>query len=100
MCKLLEADGHALVLVKPQHGKAVPGCKTAVRDRRWLTDLLRHALLPASFLPPATIRQLRDLTRYRKALVRERTQEGNRLRDGCWRPPISSWRGWRRTSWG
>jgi transposase len=76
---LLEEDGHAVLLVNPQHVKAVPGRKTDVSDSRWLADLLRHGLLPASFIPPATIRQLRDLTRYRKALVRERTQEVNRL---------------------
>jgi transposase len=76
---LLEEDGHAVLLVNPQHVKAVPGRKTDVSDSRWLADLLRHGLLPASFIPPATIRQLRDLTRYRKALVGERTQEVNRL---------------------
>jgi transposase len=76
---LLEADGHAVVLVNPQHVKAVPGHKTDVADSRWLADLLRHGLLQASFIPPLAIRQLRELTRYRKALVGERTQEVNRL---------------------
>ncbi len=46
---------------------------------KWLADLLRHGLLRASFIPPALIRDLRELTRYRKALVQERTQEVNRL---------------------
>jgi len=76
---LLEEAGHGVLLVNPQHMKAVPGRKTDVADSRWLADLLRHGLLRASFIPPATIRQLRELTRYRKALVQERTQEVNRL---------------------
>lgn len=76
---LLDEDGHAVMLVNPQHIKAVPGRKTDVRDSKWLADLLRHGLLAPSFIPPAAIRELRELTRYRKALVRERTQEVNRL---------------------
>jgi transposase len=76
---LLEEDGHGVLLVNPQHVKAVPGHKTDVADSKWWADLLRHGLLRASFIPPAAIRQLRELTRYRKALVQERTQEINRL---------------------
>lgn len=79
MFNLLEEEGHAVVLVNPQPVKAVPGHKTAASDSRWLTDLVRHGLLPASCIPPATSRQLRDLTRYRKALVRERTHAVKRL---------------------
>ena len=59
--------------------KAVPGRKTDVKDAEWLADLLRHGLLKASFIPPAPIRELRDLTRYRKSLVQERAQEVNRV---------------------
>jgi transposase len=76
---LLEEAGLAVVLVNPQHVKAVPGRKTDVADSKWLADLLRHGLLRASFIPPAAIRDLRELTRYRKALIQERTQEANRL---------------------
>jgi transposase len=76
---LLEEGGHDVVLVNPQHVKAVPGRKTDVADSAWLADLLRHGLLRASFIPPAPIRELRDLLRYRKTLVRERAQEVNRL---------------------
>src|SRR5215472_10672171 len=68
---LLE-DGHTIVLVNPQHVKAVPGRKTDVKDSEWLADLLRHGLLEPSFIPPAPIRELRDLTRYRKSLIGER----------------------------
>jgi transposase len=47
--------------------------------REWLADLLPHGLLRGSFLPPAAIRELRDLTRYRKTLAQERSQEANRV---------------------
>jgi transposase len=68
-----------VILVNAQHVKAVPGRKTDVIDCQWLCDLLRHGLLKASFIPPAPIRELRDLTRYRKSLVQERAREVNRL---------------------
>lgn len=68
-----------VILVNAQHIKAVPGHKTDVRDSEWLADLLRHGLLQASFIPPQPIRDLRDLMRYRKTLVYERSQEVNRL---------------------
>ncbi|WP_307811386.1 IS110 family transposase [Ktedonospora formicarum] len=72
-------DGRTVILVNPQHMKAVPGRKTDIKDSEWLAELLRHGLLQASFIPPKPIRELRDLTRYRKSLVSERTQEVNRL---------------------
>jgi len=72
-------EGRTIILVNAQHMKAVPGRKTDVKDSQWLADLLRHGLLSASFIPPAPIRQLRDLTRYRKTLVQERAREINRL---------------------
>ena len=75
---LLE-EGRTVLLVNPQHIKAVPGRKTDVRDSEWLADLLRHGLLSASFIPPKPIRALREVTRYRKQLVYERTQYANRL---------------------
>jgi transposase len=57
----------------------VPGRKTDVKDSEWLADLLRHGLLQASFIPPQPIRELRELTRYRKTLVQQRAHEVNRL---------------------
>jgi transposase len=75
---LLE-QGRTILLVNPQHMRAVPGRKTDVKDAEWLADLLRHGLLSASFIPPKPIRELRELTRYRKTLVAERAQEVNRL---------------------
>jgi transposase len=75
---LLEED-HTVILVNAQHMKAVPGHKTDVKDAGWLADLLRHGLLNPSFIPPKPIRELRELTRYRKSLVYQRTQEINHL---------------------
>ena len=72
-------EGRTIILVNAQHMKAVPGRKTDVKDSEWLADLLRHGLLKASFIPPKPIRDLRELTRYRKTLVQERSQEVNRL---------------------
>src|SRR5947209_6689814 len=68
-----------VILVNARHVKAVPGRKTDVRDCEWLADLLRHGLLQASFIPPRHIRELRELTRYRQSLVRERTALANRI---------------------
>jgi len=53
---LLEEDERTLVLVNPQHMRAVPGRKTDVKDSEWLADLLRHGLVQPSFIPPAPIR--------------------------------------------
>lgn len=75
---LLE-DQFTLVLANAQHIKAVPGRKTDVKDCEWIADLLRHGLLPGSFVPDRPARELRELTRYRSSLVRERTAEVNRL---------------------
>lgn len=68
-----------LLVVNAQHIKAVPGRKTDVRDAEWIADLLRHGLLRASFIPARPQRELRELTRYRMVLVRERANEINRI---------------------
>ena len=75
---LLEED-FTVILINAQHMKAVSGRKTDIKDSEWITDLLRHGLLKASFIPPQPIRVLRDLSRYRTTLVQERSQEVNRL---------------------
>ena len=75
---LLE-DRFALLLVNARHVKAVPGRKTDVRDCEWLAELLRHGLLTGSFVPERPQRELRELTRYRTSLIRERTAAANRL---------------------
>ncbi len=75
---LLEAN-FTLLLVNAQHIKAVPGRKTDARDCEWIADLLQHGLLRGSFVPTREHRELRELVRYRTALVRERADEVNRL---------------------
>lgn len=68
-----------VLVVNAQHIKAVPGRKTDVRDAEWIADLLQHGLLRPSFIPPAPQRELRELTRYRSTLLRERAAEVNRI---------------------
>lgn len=68
-----------LLVVNAQHIKAVPGRKTDVQDAEWIADLLQHGLLRASYIPKRPQRELRELTRYRTALVRERAAEVNRV---------------------
>ena len=75
---LLEGSFEVL-LVNASHIKTVPGKKTDIKDCEWIADLLSHGLLRGSFIPPQPIRDLRDLTRYRKSLSDERTREINRL---------------------
>lgn len=72
-------DRFALLLVNAAHVKVVPGRKRDVGDAAWLTELLRHGLLAPSFVPERPARELRELTRYRASLVRDRTAEANRL---------------------
>jgi transposase len=75
---LLE-DQFTVLLVNMQHLKHVPGRKSDVRDSEWLAQLLEWGLLRSSFVPPQPIRDLRDLTRYRKRQIEDRAQEVNRL---------------------
>ena len=57
----------------------MPGRKTDVKDAEWIATLLRHGLVRASCIPDRSQRELRELTRYRTALIRERADEVNRL---------------------
>lgn len=75
---LLEGD-FEVMLVNPGHLKYVEGRKTDPKDARWLAELLEHGLLSGSFIPPRDIRDLRDMTRYRRRLIEERTAEVNRV---------------------
>src|SRR4051794_28117577 len=68
-----------LMLVNAQHIKKVPGRKTDVKDAEWIAQLLQHGLLSPSFVPPPPIRELRDLTRQRTQLVREKATAANRV---------------------
>jgi transposase len=72
-------DSFTLLLANAQHLKAVPGRKTDVKDAEWIADLLRHGLLRPSFIPERPERELRELTRYRTSLIRERASEVNRV---------------------
>lgn len=77
---VLESEpGWQLLLANAQHVKNVPGRKTDVADAIWLAQLLECGLLRGSFVPPRAIQQLRDLTRYRKKLIEERTRETQRV---------------------
>jgi transposase len=76
---LLEAAELEPMVVNAQHIKAVPGRKTDVRDAEWIADLLRHGLIRPSFIPDRGQRELRELVRYRRSVVEERTREANRL---------------------
>jgi transposase len=68
-----------LVLANAQHIRNVPGRKTDVNDATWIADLLAHGLIRSSFVPPAQIQELRDLTRTRKQIVREVAQHTLRI---------------------
>jgi transposase len=68
-----------LMLVNAEHIKQVPGRKTDVKDSQWIAQLLQHGLLRPSFVPQKPIRQLRDLTRQRVQLIRQKTQVTNRI---------------------
>ena len=68
-----------LRLVNSRHVKILPGRKSDVLDAEWLAELLEHGLLRSSFVPPPAIRQLRDLTRYRKRLIQTHTAEAQRI---------------------
>jgi transposase len=72
-------DEFACLLVNARHVKQVPGRKTDVADAAWLCRLAEAGLLQASFVPPKPVRQLRNLTRYRKTQIQERQREVNRL---------------------
>ena len=68
-----------LLLVNARHVKILPGRKTDVGDAAWLAELLECGLLRGSFVPPPAIRQLRDLTRYRKRLIQAHSAECQRI---------------------
>ena len=76
---LLEDAGFEVVLANARHVKNLPGRKSDVADATWLAQLGAHGLVRGSFVPPEPIRQLRDLTRTRTAVTRERSREAQRL---------------------
>jgi transposase len=76
---LCEAADVEVLLVNARHVKNVPGRKTDAKDSEWLAQLLECGLLRGSFIPPAEIAAIRDLTRYRKKLIESRGSEVQRL---------------------
>jgi len=76
---LLEDGPFEVMLVNARHVRNLPGRKSDVSDAAWLAQLGAHGLVRGSFVPPEPIRQLRDLTRTRTAIVRERAREIQRL---------------------
>jgi transposase len=73
------SDEMHLLVVNARHMKNVPGRKTDMRDAEWIATLLRAGLLKGSFVPEHDIRDLRQYTRYRKALIRDITSQKNRI---------------------
>jgi transposase len=76
---LLELEEIPTLVVNAQHMKAVPGRKTDVKDAEWIARLLRHGLLQGSYIPSRDQRELRELIRYRRSLIEERSRQINRL---------------------
>jgi transposase len=76
---ILEVLGVTLLVMNAQHIKAVPGRKTDVKDAEWITDLLRHGLVTGSYIPDRPQRELRELVRYCRSLIRQRAQMVNRI---------------------
>jgi transposase len=75
---LLESEFECWLL-NAQHLRNVPGRKTDVADAAWIAQLVAHGLVRPSFVPPKEIRELRELTRYRKAVIQDRSREAQRL---------------------
>ena len=75
----LEGSGPELWLVNAHHVKNVPGRKTDLADAEWLADVAAHGMVRPSLVPPPPIRELRELTRYRKTQADERGREVQRL---------------------
>jgi transposase len=76
---LLEGVCQEVLLVNAEAVKNVPGRKTDAKDAEWLAEVYSYGLLRGSFIPPREIRDLRDLTRYRKTLIEQRADQCNRI---------------------
>lgn len=75
---IIESD-FEILLVNARHIKNVPGQKTDKKDSKWITKLLLSGLLKGSFIPPKPIRELRDLTRYKRKIIEQISSEKNRI---------------------
>jgi len=78
--KILEPSCQ-ITLAHPKYVKAIRGKKTDKKDSIWIADLHKHGLVPGSFIPPADIREIRDLLRYRSKLVSFASSEKNRVQN-------------------
>ena len=76
---LLEETEMEVMVVNAGHMKQVPGRKTDVKDAEWIAELLQHGLLRGSFVPKREQRELRDLLRYRRTVIRQRAHEVQRV---------------------
>lgn len=76
---VLEPQGFELLLINPEHYKAVRGKKTDLKDGERIAELLQDGRLAGSYVPPVAIRVLRDLTRYRTKLVQHQSSIANRI---------------------
>ena len=77
---ILEKKCHCII-THPKYVRTIPGKKTDKKDSIWIADMFKHGLVEPSFMPPADIRQLRDLMRYRNKLVNVRSSEKNRFQN-------------------
>ena len=80
----------SIVLAHPKYVKAIRGKKTDKKDAKWIADLFKHDLVAGSFMPPADIRQLRDLMRYRFKLTCFKSSEKNRLQKDVYKRQLES----------
>lgn len=76
---VLEIEGLNPIVVNAKHIKNVPGRETDVKDAEWIAGLLEHGLLQGSYIPSREQRELRELIRYRRSLIKERSREVNRM---------------------
>lgn len=74
-------DSCSITVANPKYIKNIPGKKTDKRDSLWIADLHKHGLVKGSFIPPKSVRELRDLLRYRFKLVNVRSSEKNRFQN-------------------
>lgn len=72
-------DSFTLLVVNARHLKAVPGRKTDVKDAEWIADLLRHGLLRGSYVPDRPHREVKEVVRYRRTLIREQSRIISRI---------------------
>ena len=76
---IIEDERYEIKLANAKEIKNMPGRKTDVKDAQWIAELLRCGLIKSSFVPNVEIRELRDLTRYRRKIIQQASSEKNRI---------------------